>query len=81
MDMLIRIWEVAEPYEFILTDNWFNIWEGDCGLGSSSMAYHNFYPISPGRILVALKVWFKPVLNHTELMKRDMVKRDIWSRS
>ena len=39
------------------------------------MAYHYFYPISPRRILVASKVWFKPDLNPIELMKRDMAKR------
>ena len=75
MDTFICIWEAEEPYEFILMDNGFNIWEGDCGLGSGSMAYHYFYPISPQRILVASKVWFKPVLNPIELMQRDMTKR------
>ena len=53
------IWEAAEPYEFVLTDNGFNIFEGNCGIALPSLAYHYFYPVSPKRIIVACSVTFK----------------------
>ena len=53
------IWEAPEPYEFILTDNGFNIFEGDAGRAFAGSAYHYFYPISPRRILVAARISFK----------------------
>ena len=59
LNTFLCIWEAEEPYEFILTDNGFNVWEGNCGRGFPSQAFHHFYPISPRRILVASKVWFK----------------------
>ena len=53
------IWEAAEPYEFVLTDNGFNVFEGNCGIALPSFAYHYFYPVSPKRIIVACSITFK----------------------
>ena len=55
----VCIWEAPEPYEFIVTDNSFGIWEGNCGPGMWSQAYHHFYPVSPRRIIVLSKVTYK----------------------
>lgn len=52
----ICIWESAEPYEFIVTDNAFGVFEGDCGENHWGQAYHYFYPISPKRIIVHSKI-------------------------
>ena len=60
MSTFLCIWEAEAPYEFILTDNGFGIYESDAGRALPSQANHYFYPISPRRILVAAKVWFKP---------------------
>lgn len=56
----ICIWEAEEPDEFILTENGFGLWEGECGNFFTEHAYHYFYRISPRRILVHAKVYFKP---------------------
>jgi Protein of unknown function (DUF4238) len=58
-DMFICVWEAEEPFEFILTDNAFGIFEGNCGRGLCSLAYHYFYPISPRRVLVHARITFK----------------------
>lgn len=54
------IWEDEPPDEFILTENGFGLWEGECGNFFTEHAYHYFYPLSPHRILVHAKVLFKP---------------------
>lgn len=59
MGTFLSIWDAPESGEFILTENGFNIFEGDCGRGFASSAYHYFYPISPRRIIVACSVSFK----------------------
>jgi len=63
MSSFLCIWEAEAPYEFVLTDNGFGIYESDAGRAFPSQANHYFYPISPRRILVAAKVWFKPNLD------------------
>jgi len=63
MSTFLCIWEAEAPYEFVLTDNGFGIYESDAGRAFPSQANHYFYPISPRRILVAAKVWFKPNLD------------------
>lgn len=59
MSTFLCIWEAEEPFEFVLTDNGFNIFEGDCGRAFAGSAYHYFYPLSPRRIIVAAKTSFK----------------------
>jgi hypothetical protein len=55
----ICIWQAEKPYEFVLTDNGFNIFEGNCGRGFSGFAYYYFYPVTPRRIIVASNISFK----------------------
>jgi hypothetical protein len=59
MTTFLCIWEAEEPFEFVLTDNGFNIFEGDCGRAFAGSAYHYFYPLSPRRIIVAANTSFK----------------------
>ena len=59
MGTFVCIWEAPEPYEFIIADNTFGIWEGNCGPGMWSQAYHHFYPVSPRHIIVLSKISYK----------------------
>ena len=59
MGTFVCIWKAPEPYEFIIADNTFGIWEGNCGPGMWSQAYHHFYPVSPRRIIVLSKISYK----------------------
>ena len=59
LSTFLSIWESPESGEFILTENGFNIFEGNCGRAFAGSAYHYFYPISPRRIIVACSVSFK----------------------
>jgi hypothetical protein len=59
MSTFLCIWEAPESGEFILTENGFNIFEGNCGVAFASSAHHFFSPISPRRVIVACSVAFK----------------------
>ena len=59
MSNFVCIWEAAPGCEFIVTDNAFGIFEGDCGEGLWGQAYHYFYPVSPTRIIVQSKISYK----------------------
>lgn len=63
------IWEAEPPDEFVLTENGFGLWEGECGNFFTEHAYHYFYPLSPRRILVHAKVLFKPRFKDGEIAK------------
>ena len=59
MSTFVCIWEAEEPCEFVLTDNSFGVFEGNCGRAFAGSAYHSFYPVSPRRIIVQSSVTFK----------------------